>query len=104
MTLEPTAATLSTEFSDDAPMALGGNAVSASAEIMKSAIERIEQLDEEIHALNASKSDVFMEMKATGFDVATIKWALKERRLDPAKRYDRDELRDLYARALGMTV
>lgn len=78
-----------------------------AAEQLRSLIERVERLEEEIKALNSDKSDVFAEAKSNGFNVAAMKELLKIRREDaanPGKRKEKDADVELYARALGMSL
>jgi uncharacterized protein (UPF0335 family) len=75
-----------------------------SADRLKSFVERIEKLDEEKAAIACDIRDVFSEAKGVGYDTATIRWAIKERKMDAAERDERDALRDTYAHALGMAV
>jgi len=69
---------------------------------LKSVIERIERLDEEIKAINSDKRDVFAEAKANGFDVKAIKTILAIRRQDADERREHDTIVELYASALGI--
>ena len=65
-----------------------------------SIIERIEQLDEEIKALNEGKKEVFSEAKGEGFDVKILREILKLRKLDRDERDEQESMLDLYMRAL----
>lgn len=71
---------------------------------LRSFVERIERLDEEISALNADKRDLYSEAKGVGFDVATIKRVVKARKVAPADRDEQDALFDLYMRTLEGTA
>ena len=70
---------------------------------LRSIVERIERLDEEIAALNSDKKDVYSEAKGNGLDVGVIKEIIKIRRKDPAELSEREVLLDLYMRALDGT-
>ena len=65
-----------------------------------SLIERIEQLEEEIKALNEGKKEVFAEAKGEGFDVKILKEIIKLRKEDKNERDERESLLDLYMRAM----
>ncbi|ACB96104.1 DUF2312 domain-containing protein [Beijerinckia indica] len=67
---------------------------------IRSFIERIEHLEEEIKALNEGKKDVFAEAKGEGFDVKVLKEILKLRRQDEKERDEQESLLDLYLRAM----
>lgn len=69
---------------------------------LRTIVERVERLNEEIDALNGDKKDVYAEAKANGFDVKALKAVVAERRKDPAAVAEFDALVDLYKAALGM--
>jgi uncharacterized protein (UPF0335 family) len=66
-----------------------------------SIIERIEQLEEEIKALNEGKKEVFAEAKGEGYDVKVLREILKIRKLDRDERDEQESLLDLYMRAIN---
>jgi uncharacterized protein (UPF0335 family) len=66
-----------------------------------SIIERIENLEEEIKALNEGKKEVFAEAKGEGYDIKVIKEILKLRKLDNDERDEQESLLDLYMRAIA---
>lgn len=76
----------------------------SSAARLKSFIERIERLEEEKAATVADIKEVFAEAKGTGFDVKIMRLILGLRKMEAAARAEREELLDLYKRALGMTL
>lgn len=76
----------------------------SSAARLKSFVERIERLDEEIAGMNADKKEVYAEAKGTGFDVKIMRQIIRLRRMDTADRLEQEELLALYQQALGMTV
>ena len=51
-----------------------------AADQLRSFVERIERLQDEIDGLNADKSDVFKEAKGSGCDVAAIREVISVRR------------------------
>jgi uncharacterized protein (UPF0335 family) len=63
-------------------------------------IERIEQIEEELKALNEGKKEVFAEAKGEGFDVKVLKEILRLRKEDEDERDERESLLDLYMRAI----
>lgn len=73
-----------------------------SAGQLKSFVERIERLEEEIKSLNADKRDVYAEAKANGFDTKVLKRVIALRRQDEDERNEQDEILSLYLHALGM--
>ena len=66
-----------------------------------SIIERIEQLEEEIKALNEGKKEVFAGAKGEGYDVKVLREILKLRKLDRDERDEQESLLDLYMRAIA---
>jgi uncharacterized protein (UPF0335 family) len=66
-----------------------------------SIIERIEQLEEEIKALNEGKKEVMAEAKGEGYDVKVLREILKIRKLDNEERDEQESLLDLYMRAIA---
>ena len=66
-----------------------------------SIIERIENLEEEIKALNEGKKEVFAEAKGEGYDIKVLKEILKLRKLDNDERDEQESLLDLYMRAIA---
>ena len=63
-------------------------------------IERIEQIDEELKALNEGKKDIFSEAKGEGFDVKVLREILRLRKQDQDERDEQESLLDLYLRAM----
>lgn len=66
-----------------------------------SIIERIENLEEEIKALNEGKKEVFAEAKGEGYEVKVLREILKLRKLDNDERDEQESLLDLYMRAIS---
>lgn len=73
-----------------------------AAEQLRLLVERAERLIEERKGLNEDLRDVFLEAKATGFDVPTVKWAIKERAIERHKREEANALRELYGEQLHL--
>ena len=67
---------------------------------IRSIIERIEHVEEEIKALNEGKKEIFAEAKGEGFDVKVLKEILKLRKQDKDERDEQETLLDLYLRAM----
>lgn len=71
---------------------------------LKSYIERIERLQEEVDNLNADKREVLAEAKANGFDKKAIQQVVKlraQRAKDPDGFSEQQELVDVYLSAIG---
>lgn len=69
---------------------------------LKSFIERIERVEEEINALNGDKKEIYAEARGTGFDVKIMKKLIAIRRSDQDTLDEEETLLDVYKRALGM--
>jgi uncharacterized protein (UPF0335 family) len=67
---------------------------------LRSIVERIEQLEEEIRSLNDDKKDVYAEAKSAGFDVKIVREVVRLRREDPKDRDERGSLLDAYLHAI----
>ena len=67
---------------------------------IRSFVERIEQIENEIKELNEAKKEVFSEAKGEGFDVKILKEIIKLRKQDQDERDERESLLDLYMRAM----
>lgn len=67
---------------------------------LRSIVERIERLEEEKRTLAGDIREVYAEAKGHGFDVKTIRRAVKHRAQDATQREEADALFDLYLRAL----
>ena len=67
---------------------------------VRSFVERIEQLEQEIAELNEGKKEVFAEAKGEGFDVKILKEIVKLRKQDKDERDEHETLLDVYMRAM----
>ena len=67
---------------------------------LRSFVERIERIDEDLKAMNDEKKDVFVEAKSEGFDVKILKEVIRLRKQDQNERDERDTLLDLYLHAI----
>ena len=74
--------------------------VGIAGERIRSFIERVEHIEEELKALNEGKKEVFAEAKGEGFDVKVLKEILKLRKQDKDERDEQDSLLDLYMQAM----
>ena len=72
------------------------------AKPLKSIVERIEKLEEEKSGIGDDIKDIYLEAKGNCFDRATIKEAIRLRKLDADEREHREFLRDQYLRALNL--
>lgn len=68
---------------------------------LRSFVERIERVNEEIGSLRGDRKDLFLEVKSAGFDVAAVRQIIKERAQDSAKAAEREAIVETYRAALG---
>jgi uncharacterized protein (UPF0335 family) len=78
-------------------MNIGAN----SRQQLKSIIERVENLNEEIARFKGDVKDIYAEAKANGYDVPTLRAIVKRRAEDADKRAEKEALLDAYLAALG---
>ncbi len=74
--------------------------VGIAGDRIRSIIERIEHIEEEIKSLNEGKKEIFAEAKGEGFDVKVIKEIIRLRKQDKDERDEHESLLDLYLRAI----
>ena len=67
---------------------------------IRSYVERIEHLEDEISELMELKKQVFSEAKGDGLDVKILKEVIKLRKQDKDERDEHDSLLDVYMRAI----
>ena len=67
---------------------------------IRSIVERVEQVDEEIKALMEAKKEIFAEAKGEGLDVKILKEIIRLRKLDQDARDEHETLLDVYMRAM----
>ena len=76
--------------------------VGVAGDRIRSIIERVERLEEEIKDLMEAKKEIFAEAKGEGLDVKILKEILKIRKQDADQRAEHEAIVDLYLQALGM--
>lgn len=86
------------EYGEQSATETGG----VAADQLRSFIERIENLDEQIKGLQEDRKEVLAEAKSSGFDAKTIAHVVRLRRKAEHERREEDELLELYKSALGM--
>ena len=67
---------------------------------LRSFVERIERIEEEIKGLSDDKKDIFMEAKGEGFDVKILREVVRLRKQDKNERDEMESLLDVYMHAL----
>ena len=67
---------------------------------LRTIVERIENIDEEIKELNEAKREIFTEAKSNGFDVKVLREVIHIRKKDKQERDEQETLLDLYMTAI----
>ena len=67
---------------------------------LRTIVERIERLDEEIKELNEGKREIFAEAKGNGYDVKVLREVIRVRKKDAQERDEQETLLDLYMQAI----
>jgi len=73
-----------------------------AAEQLRLFLERIERLEEEKKGISDDIKDVYLEAKATGYDVKTMRSIVRLRKMEMHARQEAEALLDTYKAALGM--
>lgn len=76
-----------------------GGPVEISGDQLRSIVERIEHIEEEIKELNEGKREIFQEAKSNGFDVKVIREIVRLRKQDQKEREEHESLLEVYLRA-----
>jgi uncharacterized protein (UPF0335 family) len=71
---------------------------------LRTFVERIERMDEQLKAINEEKKEIFAEAKGEGFDVKILKEVIRLRKQDQNERDERDILLDTYLHAIEMAT
>ena len=67
---------------------------------LRTIVERLERVDEEIKELNEAKKEIYLEAKGNGFDVKVLREVIRVRKQDQKEREAHETLLDLYLHAL----
>ena len=67
---------------------------------LRSFVERIEQVEEEIKGLTEAKKEIFDEAKGEGYDVKILKEVIRIRKQDQDERQEHESLLEVYLHAL----
>lgn len=68
---------------------------------LRSIVERIERVDEEIAELNGDKKEIYAEAKGNGYDVKVLRKVIALRKRDLDERKEEEAVLDLYMQAVG---
>jgi uncharacterized protein (UPF0335 family) len=68
--------------------------------LIRSFVERIQQIETELKNLTEAKKEIIAEAKSEGFDVKVLKEIIKLRKHDQDERDEHESLLDVYMRAM----
>jgi uncharacterized protein (UPF0335 family) len=67
---------------------------------LRTFVERIEHIEEEIKGLNEGKKEIFDEAKGEGYDVKVLKEVIRLRKQDKKDRDEHESLLEVYLHAI----
>lgn len=73
-----------------------------AADQLRLLIERIERLEEEKKGISEDISDVYLELKATGYEPKIVRQIVRLRKMQPHDRQEMEAILQTYLAALGM--
>ena len=68
---------------------------------LRTIVERIEHIEQEINELNESKREIYQEAKSNGFDLKVLREIVRRRKQDQKEREEHESLLELYLRAIN---
>ena len=68
---------------------------------LRSFVERIERIEEQVRDFNSDKSDIYKEAKSNGFDLPALKAVIARRRKGEDKASELDAIVETYLSALA---
>jgi uncharacterized protein (UPF0335 family) len=74
--------------------------VEVAGDQLRTIVERIEQVDEEIKELSEAKKEIFQEAKSNGFDVKILREVIRVRKQDQNERDEHESLLAIYLQAI----
>lgn len=76
--------------------------INVEAEPLRLLIERVERLEEEKGGISDDIRDVYLEAKATGYDVKAMRAVIRLRKLEKHVRQEQEAMLETYKNALGI--
>ena len=73
-----------------------------AAEQLRLLVERIERLEEEKKGISDDIGDVYLELKANGYNVKTVRAIVRLRKMERNARMEAEALLETYKSALGI--
>jgi uncharacterized protein (UPF0335 family) len=67
---------------------------------LRTIVERIEQVEEEIKELTEARKEIYLEAKGNGFDVKVLREVIRVRKQDQTEREEHESLLEVYLQAI----
>jgi uncharacterized protein (UPF0335 family) len=74
--------------------------VGIAGDQLRTIVERIEHVEEEIKELTEAKKEIYQEAKGNGFDVKILREVIRVRKQDQEERDEQESLLDAYLEAI----
>ena len=74
--------------------------VGIAGDQLRTIVERIENVEEEIKELTEAKKEIYQEAKGNGFDVKILREVIRVRKQDQKERDEQETLLDTYLEAI----
>ena len=74
--------------------------VGIAGDQLRTIVERIENVEEEIRELTETKKEIYQEAKGNGFDVKILREVIRVRKQDQKERDEQESLLDAYLEAI----
>ena len=78
--------------------------VEVAGDQLRTIVERIEKVEEELKELSESKKEIYQEAKSNGFDVKILREVIRVRKQDQNERDEQESLLATYLQALTATA
>lgn len=75
-----------------------------AADRLKTLIERIERVEEEMDGVKEDRKEIYSEAKGEGFDTKALRKLVKIRKMDRAKYQEEQAILELYGQAIGENI
>ena len=78
-----------------------GGPVDIPGDQLRTIVERIEHIEQEISELNEGKREIYQEAKSNGFDPKVLREIVRLRKQDQKEREEHKSLLELYLKAIN---
>ena len=77
--------------------------VEVAGDQLRTIVERIEKVEEELKELSEAKKEIYQEAKSNGFDVKILREVIRVRKQDQNERDEQETLLSTYLQAITST-